>query len=863
MSTSQKDSKVTPSRSGIFLDCYSILADPNAKASCLERCVLLAKSFIDSHNPHQLAVSAPAPSSAVGGTATRSLIEILHAMGITPVQVDSAGLLSLTSAIVNTMAGTCDRVLICSPTYALSYFASDKIYYQEPDDAVLGVKDIEERVGIPLAKMPKLVGLVGDTVLGLRSFLGPSEAIDYIKGDSISGYQAPREVDTILAKNKGVIGEQIQTASGLCGGGAVQLGSQHLSIGDLDVKKLNDLLIKNKCYAALPESLQQQYQPKTNMGSQMTFTSVIETREQAKSAFRQIRDKRFCAVVFERDGEGTTRFGLSVAPGNAWTLDLNSEATADNWRSGFIRSVLENSTIAKVSHNSKELYKWSWDHDMELEALFCDSAVLAHTLDANSKEKTLFELFNQHVSPSEETLFVPDLIGERADIAWRVGRTLHSQALNDGVAWDLFKHYDRPLIPILGKAERKGLLIDTTKLIDLKANFEKEIEGAKAEVTQFAGSVTNLDSPIQVSELLYSKLNLPVLLTTPSGSPSTSSEVLQSLSEQHEVPGLIFKIRSLTNALQNIDGLLLSASSKGRVHASFFQNATATGRLSCRNPNLLGIPSKSEEGQLIREAVIAPKGRVLISADYSQAELRFLAHLSKDRNLIHAFNSGVDIHKITASVVLGLGVDDVSDADRRVGKTVNFGLVYGLTAHGLAKKLGTSEEQAGRYISGFFEKFSGVKAYIAESLTKAQKSGFVTTVSGRKLFKPGLASTSRSDRSRAERAATNAPMQGGVAEIMKKAMRAIERELQSNSLDAEMILQVHDELVVEANEEDAKKVSEIVVRNMESAITLAVPLVVDVGVGQSWSKTDTLDLAAESGVAFAEEAGEISDDIAP
>jgi len=382
-------------------------------------------------------------------------------------------------------------------------------------------------------------------------------------------------------------------------------------------------------------------------------------------------------------------------------------------------------------------------------------------------------------------------------------------------------------------------------LIDADALFEQsnQIAGRLAELEQkahdVAGQAFNLGSPKQLGEILFTKLEIPVKKKTKTGAPSTAEEVLVELADEgHELPKIILENRGLSKLKSTYTDKLpeMISSKTGRVHTSYHQAVAATGRLSSTDPNLQNIPVKSEEGRRIREAFIAPEGYTMVAADYSQIELRIMAHLSGDEGLVNAFAQGLDVHSATAAEVFSVGIDEVEPHMRRSAKAINFGLIYGMSAFGLGRQLGIGRNQAQEYVDTYFERYPGVKKYMDTTRTEAADSGYVETLFGRRLYLPDIKSRNAPRRQHAERTAINAPMQGTAADIIKKAMLKVDAWLQENEFDARMIMQVHDELVLEVKTQQLEAFNAKLKELMEDAAQLDVPLVVDVGTGSNWGE---------------------------
>ena len=395
-----------------------------------------------------------------------------------------------------------------------------------------------------------------------------------------------------------------------------------------------------------------------------------------------------------------------------------------------------------------------------------------------------------------------------------------------------------PLVPVLSRMERTGVLIDANVLAAQSAELTARLDELEKQAFAIAGEEFNLSSPKQLQTILFEKLNLPVVKKTPGGAPSTNEEVLEELADNHELPRVILEHRSLSKLKTTYtDKLPLMVDPKTRrVHTSYHQAVTATGRLSSRDPNLQNIPVRTDEGRRIRQAFIARDGYCIMAADYSQIELRIMAHLSQDKGLLKAFAEGKDIHRATAAEVFGVPLDEVTADQRRSAKAINFGLIYGMSAFGLARQLGIPRGEAQRYMDLYFERYPGVLEYMARTREHAAEKGYVETLEGRRLWLPEINSRNGMRRKAAEREAINAPMQGTAADIIKKAMIAVDDWLQKENIDALMIMQVHDELVFEVRKEQQAEMAEKIRGLMEAAMKLDVPLKVEAGVGANWDE---------------------------
>ena len=403
---------------------------------------------------------------------------------------------------------------------------------------------------------------------------------------------------------------------------------------------------------------------------------------------------------------------------------------------------------------------------------------------------------------------------------------------------NVYQTLEQPLIKVLSKIERCGALIDTPRLQHHSEALGIAINVLEKRIFEAAGFEFNTASPKQLGTVLYEKLSLPILRKTPKGAPSTAEDVLEDLAHYHELPKLIVEQRGLIklkNTYTDKLPLMVDACTK-RVHTSYHQAVAATGRLSSSDPNLQNIPVKNQEGRQIRKAFIAPEGCRILSLDYSQIELRIMAHLSADETLVRAFKQGQDIHKATASEVFSVDVNHVTAEMRRQAKAINFGLMYGMSAFGLSKQLGFSHNESQAFIALYFEKYPGVKRYMDNIRTQAHEHGYVETLSGRRLYLPEISSKNKMKQAGAERTAINAPLQGTAADIIKIAMIQVDEWLTQNKLATKMIMQVHDELVFEVPEAEINQAKNEIKIIMENSMRLSVPLVVDAGVGLNWDE---------------------------
>ena len=556
-------------------------------------------------------------------------------------------------------------------------------------------------------------------------------------------------------------------------------------------------------------------------------------------------------------------FSFAVSPGEAAYLPVAHdypgapEQVSLEEALAALKPVLANTAIAKVGQNLKYdmsvLARYGVVingplHDTMLQSYVLNSVATRHNMDALAgfylDRKTIH--FEDVAGKGAKQLTfneVPletagDYAAEDADVTLALHHHLYPQLQAAPSLLSVYNDIDMPLVRILSLIERQGTLVDGRMLKQHGAELADRLNELSQQVWQLAGENFNLDSPKQLQTILYDKMALPVLKKTPGGQPSTAEAVLVDLAQDYELPQMILSYRSLAKLKSTYaDKLPLDIQpATGRIHTSYHQAVAATGRLSSSDPNLQNIPIRNAEGRRIRQAFVAPPGRSILAADYSQIELRIMAHLSGDAGLTQAFAENQDIHRATAAEVFGLAPDAVADEQRRSAKAINFGLIYGMSAFGLAKQLNISRGLAADYIDRYFDRYPGVLRYMDETKALAADQGYVETVFGRRLYLPEINAKAVPRRQAAERTAINAPMQGTAADIIKLAMMAVQDWLPESGLEAQMIMQVHDELVFEVAQSDVEALNTGVVERMAGAASLSVPLVVDTGVGENWDQ---------------------------
>ena len=520
-----------------------------------------------------------------------------------------------------------------------------------------------------------------------------------------------------------------------------------------------------------------------------------------------------------------------------------------------LKPVLENPAIQKVGQNFKYDLTIFARNDIDVQGVAFDTMLESYVLNSTGRHNMddLAKRYLGHQTISFEEIAgkgknqltfnqIPlekaaEYAAEDADVTMKLQQVLWEKLSKEPTLEKLFKEMELPLLGVLSRMERRGVLIDSDALFLQSNEIANRLSELEKQAYVLAGQPFNLASTKQLQEILFDKLGLPVIQKTPKGAPSTNEEVLEELAFSHELPKVLVEHRGLSKLKSTYTDKLpqMVNPQTGRVHTSYHQAVTATGRLSSSDPNLQNIPIRNEEGRRIRQAFIAREGFTVVAADYSQIELRIMAHLSQDQGLINAFTQGKDIHRSTAAEIFGVSLDEVTSEQRRNAKAINFGLIYGMSAFGLSRQLGIGRADAQSYMDLYFKRYPGVQTFMHDIREKAKAQGYVETLFGRRLYLPDINSSNGMRRKAAERVAINAPMQGTAADIIKRAMIQLDQKLQ-NDPDIAMIMQVHDELVFEVRSEKVAFYSELIKTHMESAADLVVPLIVDVGQGTNWDE---------------------------
>ena len=800
---------------------------------------------------HQLIINLGLPLIAVDG------VEADDVIGTLALEADKKG--------IKTLIATGDKDMAQLVTENIHLIDTMK-------DLRMGPAEVKEKFGIQPDRFIDYLTLAGDTsdnIPGVEK-VGPKTAIKWINEyGSLDG--VIQNADQI----KGKIGENLNTA--------------------LDRLDLFKTLVTIKCDVEMDSNISDLTIGESNEGllyeqlSDLGLHGLIKQFEIEPSEKESAADKNYQTIRTEKeldelmglinqadyvsfDTETTSLdymlaelVGISIAlkPNEAFYIPINHnyEGAEKQLEQDFVlealKPFLESDEIPKIGHNLKYDRHILQNAGIDLKGTLLDtmlfsyvnnSTVTRHNLDAVSKRylnisPTSYEDVAgkgaKQIPFSEVSIDVAsDYASEDADISLKLYEHIEPLVQKEAKLAKLYSEIEGPLIYTLGDIERNGVLIDSEKLSQQSKELEAKILKLESKVQKNAGEDFNLGSPKQLQEILYEKLGLPVIKKTPKGQPSTSEAVLQELSMDFPIVHDILSYRAISKLKSTYTDKLpkMINSNTGRVHTSYHQAVTATGRLSSSDPNLQNIPIRSEEGRRIREAFIAPEGYKILAADYSQIELRIMAHLSKDQGLMDAFAKGQDIHQATAAEIFSINIDDVTPNQRRSAKAINFGLIYGMSAFGLSKQLQITRAEAQNYIEQYFERYPGVKNYMDETKSSAKQNGYVETVLGRRLYLADIESSNYQRRQYAERSAINAPMQGTAADLIKMAMTDLHSKIRNESLDAKIIMQVHDELVIEVNENQLDELSDLTVNIMADIFKLDVDLKVDADIGNNWDE---------------------------
>ncbi|HYA93516.1 MAG TPA: DNA polymerase I [Thermodesulfobacteriota bacterium] len=746
---------------------------------------------------------------------------------------------------------------------------SDRIQvYDTMKEKRFGVEEVIGRFGVSPEQVVEVMGLAGDAIDNIPGVpgIGEKTAIQLIKTyGSIENLLAhveeiPQKKLKENLKAHGDLARLSRQLATIHTDVPVDSQLKDFSVSPPDLKNLKEIFKELEFNKLLKEL----FDEKASTGAERDYRLVMD-RNDLSALLEELRKN----ATFSIDLETTSPYpmwadlvgiSLSYIPHQAFYIPLGHQGGPNqqlplSWTLEQLKPILEDTKVKKVGQNIK--YDWIVlkRYGIHLHGIEGDTMIASYLLNPTKHNHNLIEIAQEYLDRSvtdyKEVVGTGmkavtfDQIGlekardyscEDADVTLQLSQLLFPRLKEEGFK-DLFDRVEMPLVTVLAKMEMNGVKID----LDLLQGYSKEIEAQLQQkmdrIYAFAGEVFNINSSQQLAKILFDKLKLPVVKKTKTGA-STDVEVLTKLSLQHDLPLEILSYRNLSKLKSTyVDALpKLIHPKTGRVHTSYNQTVTATGRLSSSDPNLQNIPIRTEEGNRIRQAFIPEKGWLLVSADYSQIELRLLAHLSKDETLIKAFQNGEDIHARTASEIFEVPIERVTPSMRREAKVINFGIIYGMSAYGLSQQLGIEPKIAQDYIDGYFKKYTGVQAYIENSLKGARQKGYVTTLLHRRRYLPDIDSPTVVVRQATERMAVNTPLQGTAADIIKVAMIRIQNGIEESGLSTKMIMQVHDELVFEVPEEELQEAIPMIQNEMETVMDLSVPLKISIDSGRNWAE---------------------------
>jgi len=754
------------------------------------------------------------------------------------------------------------------------------------NDTVLDTEGVVDKFGVPAERIVDYLALIGDTsdnVPGVPG-VGPKTAVKWLQQyGSLDGIvEHAGAIKGKVGENLRASLEQLRLSRELVTvkyDVALDLAPEDLQLGEPDTGRLREYYARLEFRTWLAEVLGPD--GGRSADEQAGGTGGADAAQGSAGRYETLLDEDAFGAWLARLGEAeffsfdleTTSLdymraeivgcSFAVATGEAAYVPVAHDypgAPAQLDRDHVLerlRPLLEDAQRAKLGHNLKYDMSVLASCGIELRGIRFDTMLESYVLDSTASRHDMDSLALKYLG--HKNISYEDVAGkgakqigfnevaleqaapyaaEDADIALRLHEHLWPRLNELGGLRRVFEDIEMPLVPVLSRMERHGVLIDTERLRAQSARLAERMAEIEQAAHEEAGGPFNLASPKQIQAILFDQLKLPVLAKTPKGQPSTAESVLAELALDYPLPRLILDYRAMAKLKSTYtDKLPEQVNPKtGRVHTSFHQAVAATGRLSSSDPNLQNIPIRSEEGRRIRQAFIAAPGYRMIAADYSQIELRIMAHLSGDEGLLRAFAAGEDIHRATAAEVFATMPEDVTGEQRRAAKAINFGLIYGMSAFGLGRQLGIDRGEAQAYVDRYFARYPGVKQYMERTRAQAREQGYVETVFGRRLYLPEINASNAQRRQYAERTAINAPMQGTAADIIKRAMIRMDRILDETGVDARMILQVHDELIFEVAESRVQELSDIIVSTMVGAAELNIPLVVDVGMGANWDE---------------------------
>lgn len=770
-----------------------------------------------------------------------------------------------------------ETVIVTGDKDALQLVDDSVKVLNETKNILYTEKIVKEKMGVSPGQITELMGLMGDASDNVPGVLGvgPKTGTELIQefGSLENLYQNLSKVKDKLkeklekGKEKAFLSRRLVT---LVKDIPVEVDIRECQVGEFNREELLKLLQELEFKGLIVELIPQEEKHKVDhkgIFNQKEFEVLLEEMEKAP----------LVSLDLETTGTDPMRaaiVGISFAlkPYAAFYIPVAHsylgapKQLEKKYVLEKLKPILEDSKIKKYGQNIKYDLIVLKREGIDLQGVYFDSMIASYVLNPSKMNHNLgdiaLEYLNYKMTPTSELIgkgkkaITMDMVEvERvipyacadADIVLRLAQIMERE-LKDKELDKLFYEVEMPLLEVLAEMEMNGVIIDMDYLAQLSQDFSVRLKDVEKEIYKSAGQEFNINSPKQLSFILFEKLKLPIVSRTKTG-PSTSEEVLLQLTEKHKLPYLIIEYRGLqklkSTYIDAFPGMVNPQT--GRLHTSFNQTVTATGRLSSSEPNLQNIPIRTEDGRKIRRAFIPDRSYVFVSADYSQIDLRVLAHISGDESLRDAFLHNEDIHRRTASEIFGVSQKEVTPELRRIAKTVNFGLSYGMSPYGLSKDLEISQTEAKRYIDSYFKKYKGVKDYIKKIIIQARKKGFVTTLLNRRRYLPEINSKNGNVRGFAERTAINTPIQGTSADIIKVAMIRITEKLKAKGLKAKMSLQIHDELLFEVPEGEVDELSRLAKEEMERAVSLDVPVVVDIKKGKNWRDLEEMNPAPQGG----------------
>ncbi len=818
------------------------------------------------------------------------LHDLIRAMGIPLLMIDGVEADDVIATLSRQAAKTGIKTIVSTGDKDLAQMVNDKIHLiNTMSNVYLDPAGVEEKFGIPPERIIDYLTLIGDTVDNVPGVpkVGPKTAVKWLleygsldkiiaHADEIKGKvgQNLREFLPQLPLSRELITLKYDVELDFEPEDLIITSPDNYALKKMYqrwnfrtwLSQLNDengeAIIENE-----PEALQVMPEKTTTKETEPDYETILTTT-QLDQWLSQLKQAKLISIDTETtslDYMQAKIVGISfaVCENHAAYIPLQHDYDGAPEQLSLattlekLKPLLEDESIKKIGQNLKYDLEVFANYQITLRGIEHDTMLASYVLNSTASRHDMDSLASNYLNI--ETIHYEDVAGkgakqvpfnqvtvevaapyaaEDADIVLKLHRVFSNELNQQEKLKQVYNEIEIPLLTVLASVERNGVVIDSDMLLQQGHELKIKMQEIEIEAHDLAGETFNIASPKQIQTILYDKMELPVLAKTPKGQPSTAESVLQELAENYKLPKLILEHRSMSKLCSTYTEKLpqMVNSETGRVHTSYHQAVAATGRLSSSNPNLQNIPIRTPEGRKIRQAFIAPEGYTMVAADYSQIELRIMAHLSGDKGLLDAFANGQDIHKSTAAEVFSVPIDKVDNDQRRAAKAINFGLIYGMSAFGLAKQIGVGRSEAQEYVDLYFSRYPGVKTFMDKTREQARQQGYVETVYNRRLYLPEINARNAARRQYAERTAINAPMQGTAADIIKLAMINIDAWLQNSSIDAKMIMQVHDELVFEVATDGLENFMAEVNSRMSKNDFLSVPLEVDIGTGKNWDE---------------------------